>query len=98
MSLTINIYYKGENGSARNFIDEMVSSGLVEKIRKEKGNLRYDYFFPLDDTETILLIDKWKDEEALNIHHKSPMMKEIAELRDKYHLKMRVEKYKDWDD
>ncbi|MBR4262733.1 MAG: antibiotic biosynthesis monooxygenase [Bacilli bacterium] len=98
MSLTINIYYKGENGSARNFIDEMVSSGLVEKIRKEKGNLRYDYFFPLDDTETILLIDKWKDEEALNIHHKSPMMREIAELREKYHLKMRVEKYKDWDD
>ncbi len=51
----------------------------------------------MDDPETVLLIDKWKDEEALDIHHKSIMMKEIAELREKYELKMRVEKYKEWE-
>lgn len=97
MSLIINIYYTGENGNARKFANEMISSGIVDRIRKEEGNLKYEYFFPADNPETILLIDKWVNEEALNIHHKSPMMKEIAELRDKYHLKMRVEKYKEWD-
>ena len=97
MSLIINIYYTGENGNARKFANEMISSGIVDRIRKEEGNLKYEYFFPVDDPETILLIDKWVNEEALNIHHKSPMMKKIAELRDKYHLKMRVEKYKEWD-
>ena len=97
MSLIINIYYTGENGNARKFANEMISSGIVDRIRKEEGNLKYEYFFPVDEPETILLIDKWVNEEALNIHHKSPMMKEIAELRDKYHLKMRVEKYKEWD-
>ena len=45
----------------------------------------------MEDEENILLIDRWKSEEALDTHHKSPMMKEIAELRDKYHLHMRVE-------
>ena len=30
---------------------------------------------------------------ALDEHHKSPMMKEIAKLRDKYHLRMRVEQF-----
>ena len=30
---------------------------------------------------------------SLDIHHKSPMMKEIAILRDKYGLKMEVEKF-----
>lgn len=29
MSLTVNIYYSGENGSARKFAEEMVSSGIV---------------------------------------------------------------------
>ena len=53
MSLTINIYYTGENGSARKFAEEMVSSGVVDRVRNEKGNLRYNYFFPMDDPETV---------------------------------------------
>lgn len=96
-NLTINIYYTGENGSAKKFVEEMISSGIVDRIRKEKGNLRYEYFFQVDEPETVLLIDKWIDEEALDIHHKSLMMKEIAQLREKYQLKMRVEKYKEWE-
>ena len=95
MSLVINIYYTGENGNARKFAEEMVSSGIVDRVRSEEGNERYEYFFPMDDKETVMLIDKWKDEEALDIHHKSDMMKEIAELRNKYNLSMRVDKYKE---
>ena len=93
MSFTINIYYTGKDGSARKFAEEMVSSGIVDRVRAEKGNLRYNYFFPMDDPETVLLIDRWESEEALDEHHKSPMMKEIADLRDKYKLHMRVERF-----
>lgn len=37
--ITINIYYKGENGNAKRFADEMTKSGLVDEIRNEEGNL-----------------------------------------------------------
>ena len=47
----------------------------------------------MEDKETVLLIDKWKSKEALDEHHKSEMMKEIAKLREKYHLHMRVEQF-----
>ncbi len=93
MSLTINIYYKGKNGSAKRFVDEMISSGLVDKIRAEDGNISYEYFLPLEDGETVLLIDKWESQQALDIHHKSQMMKEIAILRNKYNLSMKVERF-----
>ncbi len=93
MNLTINIYYTGENGSAKKFAEEMVSSGIVERVRTEKGNLRYNYFFPMDDPETVLLIDKCESQEALDEHHKSKMMEEIAKLREKYHIRMRVEQF-----
>ena len=95
MSLTINIYYTGKDGSARKFTEEMVSNGVVDRVRSEEGNEKYEYFFPMNDSETVLLIDRWKNQEALDIHHKSPMMKEIADLRDKYHLHMRVEQFVD---
>lgn len=94
MSITINIYYKGENGNAKKFAKEMVSSGIVDRVRAEVGNLKYEYFLPFDDEETVLLIDRWKNEEALDIHHKSEMMRQIADLRSKYHLSMKVEKFK----
>lgn len=93
MSITINIYYTGKNGSARIFAEEMIKSGTVEKIRSESGNLRYEYFQPIDDPETILLIDSWKDQTGIDVHHASPMMNTIAALREKYGLKMRVERY-----
>lgn len=93
MSLTVNIYYTGGDGSARRYAEEMVSSGVVSDIRAEEGTLRYAYFFPIDDPETVLLIDRWKDQASLDAHHKSEMMGKIAELRKKYRLRMRVERF-----
>ena len=93
MSITVNLYYTGRDGSARKFAEEMVRSGIVSKVREEEGNERYEYFFPMEDPETVLLIDRWRDQAALDFHHKSPMMKQIAQLREKYHLRLRVERY-----
>ena len=91
--ITVNLYYTGTNGSARRFAQEMESSGTAEKIRAEKGNVRYEYFFPMNDPETVLLIDAWEDQEAIDVHHASAMMKTIMELREKYDLHMKVEQY-----
>lgn len=95
MSLTVNIYYTGTNGNARKFAEEMTSSGLVDRIRAQEGNERYEYFFPMEDPETVLLLDRWRDQRALDIHHRSEMMGEIAALREKYRLRMRVERFLD---
>jgi quinol monooxygenase YgiN len=98
MSITINLYYTGTNGSARKFTEEMERSGIAAAIRAEEGNLRYDYFTPMNDAETVLLIDSWKDQEALDKHHASRMMKDLAALREKYDLHMKVERYQRIDD
>ncbi len=42
MAITVNIRYKGKEGTARKFAMEMMDSGTVEKIREEEGNLRYE--------------------------------------------------------
>ena len=64
-AITVHIYYTGENGSAKAFVKEMLTSGLVDEIRKEKGNR----------------------------HYASSIMDKIMELRIKYHLHMKVERY-----
>ena len=101
MAITVNLRYTGKNGAAQAFAREMISSGTVEKIHAEKGNLRYEYYLPFgeekadggDSNETILLIDSWENQEAIDLHHATPMMKTIAELREKYDLHMTIERF-----
>lgn len=93
MAITVNIYYHGKCGNARKFAEEMIASGIVKDIQSEDGNLKYEYFYPMNDPETVLLIDSWQNQHALDIHHASSMMAEISKLREKYDLHMEVERY-----
>ncbi len=94
MAIIVNLRYTGKNGNARKFAEEMTTGGTVAAIRAEAGNLRYEYYQPLDDPETILLIDSWENQESIDIHHASPMMATISALREKYDLHMTVERYR----
>lgn len=93
MSIIVNVYYSGKNENAKKFAEEMESSGIAEQVRSEKGNLQYEYFVPMNDPETVLLIDCWQDQVALDRHHASPIMAKIAHLRDKFDLHMKVERF-----
>ncbi len=94
MSLVINITYTGKNGNARKFAEEMMKNGIVEAIRAESGNINYEYYYPVEDSESVLLIDSWENQEALDVHHKTEMMTKISDLRKKYQLKMKVERFR----
>ena len=47
MNITFNIYYKSNNDQAKKFAEEMISSGIVAEIKSKRGNLRYDFFYPI---------------------------------------------------
>lgn len=61
--------------------------------QERRGELCYEYFLPLEEEETVLLIDSWENQKAIDLHHASPMMNTIMKLREKYDLHMRVERY-----
>lgn len=52
----------------------------MKSVRK-KATSDMNTFFPMNDTETVLLIDSRENQEALDIHHKSSMMARIIALR-----------------
>lgn len=93
MTLTINILYKGKD--SKKFAKEMTEKGIVDRIRAQKGNIKYEYYQSLERDDEILLVDIWESQEALDIHHQSPMMAEIIQLREKYDVRMEVHKYQE---
>ena len=70
----------------------MERSGTADLIRAEEGNEQYAYFLSMSDPETVLLIDRWRDQAAIDAHHASPMMQTVIRLREKYDLHMRAER------
>ncbi|MBQ3389822.1 MAG: antibiotic biosynthesis monooxygenase [Firmicutes bacterium] len=93
MSITRIVYYTGSNGSARRFVRDMEESGAASLIRREDGNERYEYFLSAHDRETVMLVDQWRDQEALDEHEKALMKKDVLALRKEYGLTMRIERY-----
>ena len=86
MSFMMMLTYHGEGNNAVNFAKEMMESGIVEAIRKLDGCIQYAYYFPYDHHNTVILIDEWKDQDALDAYHASDLMQHVAMLREKYDL------------
>ena len=80
-------------------ISLLLSKKYIQKSEYKKSDFQriqevnYDYFYPIDDAETVLLIDSWENQEAIDVHHGTPMMDTIFKLREKYNLHMKVERY-----
>ncbi|MDO4929121.1 MAG: putative quinol monooxygenase [Corynebacterium sp.] len=93
MSLTMILSYTGAPGAAQAFAKEMRENGIISTTRNRDGNLRYEFFQPLDTPDTIVLIDTWDNQAALDAHHESKLMSDIAALREKYDLHMQAQRY-----
>ena len=93
LSIALNLYYKGKNGAAKMFMEEMEKSGLADKARNKDGNEGYEYFYSVRDKEMVLLVENWRDDDALHFHHNSEDMKNQAKLKDKYELTLEVKRY-----
>ena len=64
---------------------------LIQGIEQACHHYLENRINPMD--KTILLIDIWNNQQALDMHHASPMMQKIINLREKYDLNMKVERY-----
>ena len=86
MTITNNILYIGEN--ALDFMNEMINSNVVEEIRKVDGVLKYEYYQSVENSNVVLLVDSFINQEALDNYHRSEVMKKVMEIRNKYDLKI----------
>ena len=91
--IVLHVYYSGENGKAAAFAKEMISGGLQKMVYSEEGCLQYEYYTPLDDTDKILLLEAWRDEECIRRHQNSENMKKIKEMKAKFGLETVIERY-----
>lgn len=89
--VTILVTYKAKNGERYNFVNTIAESGILGKIREEKGCISYNYYYSADNEDTVLLIEKWEDIESQKRHMQQPHMEELKDIKEKYILNTKVE-------
>ena len=62
---------------------EAVSS-VIEAARQEPGNISYEDLFPPENPDEIVILERWKDAQALAEHDASPALKKLPEIKAKF--------------
>ena len=91
--IVLNVTYQCKPDLREAFLERILAEGIDEKSRSEAGNLKYDYYLPFDGGDELLLVEKWRDAEALAAHAKTPHFLRLGALKSAYVTETVIEKY-----
>ena len=93
--LVFNVTFKCKNGMRDVFLDAVRAQGIDAAARSEAGNLMYDWYISAENCTDLLLIEKYKDGEAVAEHVRQPHTARLVELKEAYVDDMILEQYED---
>ena len=91
--IVLNVTYKCKPERREEFLEQIMTEGLDAASRDEAGNIKYDFYLSFDDDNELLLVEKWKDAEALAAHAGSEHFARIGEIKDEYVDDTIIEKF-----
>lgn len=91
--IVMHVTYTVKPGTRDIFYQKISDNGIIDKSRGEKGNLKYDYFYPTDSNNMLMLIEIWKDAEAQRIHNNSEHFELLQEIKQEYVTNVQIEQY-----
>ena len=91
--IILNVTYKCKPEMREKFLDMIRSEGMDAASRNEAGNIKYDYYFPADGSNDLLLLEKWTDASAFEEHKQQPHFARLGELKAEYVEDTIIEKY-----
>ena len=91
--IVLNVTYKCKPGMRETFLGKIREEGLDVKSRAEAGNIKYDYYFPAEEKDELLLVEKWKDADAVADHGVQPHFLRLGEIKSLYVDETIIERY-----
>ena len=84
--LILLVKYQTKLNKRKDFVKEVISSGVLEEIRQEDGCISYDYYFDAVYTAGGLRVDQWQSNGQQQLHLRSEHMHILKEIKEKYVL------------
>lgn len=92
-NIILHVYYRCKSGVAEDFVRAIKDSGVQALVRAEDGCLQYDYHLSLEENDTVVLLEKWRDADALAAHMQQPHMETLKTLKSRFVHDAVIERY-----
>lgn len=80
----VEVRYTVKNGKREEFCSKVIEQGIAEASRAEEGNMRDEFFYPVENANEVFLIEIWKDEESKKNHGTTEHYMKLTELKSTY--------------
>ena len=91
--IVLNVTYKCKPEMREEVLEMIMTEGIDVACRAEAGNIKYDYYIPVDGRDELLLVEKWRDADALKEHGRQEHYARLGELKPAYVIDTVIEKY-----
>ena len=93
MKQVLEVHYFVRDGMRNEFYDRIISEGIASASMAEEGNEKYDYYFSCDDVNELLLLEVWRDEEAVEAHSRTEHFAKLADIKKELVLDTKISRY-----
>lgn len=91
--IILNVTYKCKPGMREKFVEAIKAEGIDAASRAEAGNFKYDYYMSVDNSDELLLVEKWQDAEVLAVHGKQEHFARLGQIKAEYVEDTVIERY-----
>ncbi|MBC3887385.1 hypothetical protein GH810_03560 [Acetobacterium paludosum] len=91
--LLVNVRYTVKPGKRNAFLEETSRQGIISESRTEPGNIKYEYYIPVESENDLFLMEMWVSSEAQAAHGKTAHYKMLQALKEEYITAITIEKY-----
>ena len=91
--IVLNVTYKCKPEMREEFLEMIMTEGIDAECRAEDGNIKYDYYKPVENSDELLLVEKWRDADALAMHGRQAHFARLGELKAEYVSDTIIEKF-----
>ena len=88
-----NFTYKIKQGQREDFVKAAKSIDLLGNTRNENGNISYEYFFPIEDPDAVLCVERWENEEVFAAHRDTDHVVKFQDIKKEYVVDMTPQIY-----
>ncbi|MBR0400843.1 MAG: antibiotic biosynthesis monooxygenase [Mogibacterium sp.] len=91
--IVLNVTYKCKADMRDDFLEAIMAEGIDIACRAEDGNLKYDYYMPAEGGNEMLLVEKWRDADALAAHQAQDHFKRLGEIKSEFVEETLIDKF-----
>ena len=91
--LVFHVTFKCKPEMREEFLEMIMTEGIDAAARAEPGNLKYDFYIPVESGDDLLLIETYRDEAAVAAHVRQAHTARLVELKEDYVDDLILEKF-----